>query len=144
MSSKITGNAHSTLLNSLLEVANNTSSKEQKQVEKTKRIASNFQDLLKPAQANLDQEHGWSNVVNDNSITPEEFLGNGDPEVEDNDPGVDSAKQSLVDALISLCGSVEEAIQCIRASDNTDESALESDDNVIQDDIIPSNILDGT
>lgn len=95
---------------------------------------------------------GMDGGMEDSSMDPD-FDGMLDDSMEApeaaNEPDIDGVKQSLTDALISLCGGVEEAVACLQGSgggmDELDEGPLDSideeedvfgDDNVVPDDLL--------
>jgi hypothetical protein len=65
-------------------------------------------------------------------------------------PNLEDAKQSLADALIALCGGVEQAMDCLQSGDvgaempdELDEAPLDADlDDDFSDDVIPGDLLE--
>lgn len=172
---KKTGNSHSNLLDQLLKAADNAAPKTKKSTfsESCIKIASETppdlkETLQKMAGENEKQKSMRKQAQMELDMPPvsnepdfDEMAGA--PDVSDSpleepadEAGADleEAKQSLADAFVALCGSVENAIECLQTSkepemdeteefDEFDESPLDStpEDDLATNDVIPNDML---
>lgn len=168
-----TGNNHSNLLDQLMDAAEKAVPKTEKSTfaDSCIKIASNTPPSLQETLDNLAENVNKARSMKKQAqmelgthVSPEpnfdEMAGEipGDPDRSrtrmDETANLEEAKQSLADALIALCGSVEQAVDCLQAgSDDKQDSLAEGDEteplgdylegDELGDDMIPSDILGG-
>lgn len=165
---KKTGNNHSTLLDSLMKAAEKAAPQAQKSTfaDSCIKIASEseptLQETLEKMASQVTREQKMRKQAQMELDAPPisdepdfDAMAGEEPPMEDpmEEPtegvaDLEDAKQSLADALVALCGSVDQAIECLQsgsAPDELDESPLdgaEVEEDMATDDVIPGEILD--
>lgn len=164
---KKTGNNHSTLLDSLIEAAEKAAPKAEKSTfaDSCIKIASvtppTLQETLQKMASQVTHEKRMRKQAQMELDSPPADMGAepdfdgmaggaeppmDEPMAEPMDEGgnVEDAKQALADALIALCGGVDQAMDCLQGGGEGLGEDLEEipEDDMPADDVIPDDMLD--